>query len=109
MNSCNDETVRRRNAVAIDMRENDGGAPARDSPDHIYGRRIEVDRSWTVYHVYTGVPAHESGYPMTGLSRSEATGGMLSLNHRNAERRKGQHDLGGQVPHMASGTEVGGT
>lgn len=81
-----DETGR--NATAIGIWENEGGSLARDSMDHHYGRRIEPDSSWTVYHVYTGVPALAEGEAMTGLSRSDATEGMLSLNLRNAGRRK---------------------
>ena len=57
--------------------------PTVASLDRQYGRRIEADRSWTVYHVFTGVPAHADGQIMTGLSRSDATDGMLSLNGRN--------------------------
>ncbi|RRI01401.1 hypothetical protein EH240_15385 [Mesorhizobium tamadayense] len=60
----------------------------RDAPDRQYGRRVEADRSWNVYHVFSGIPAHEDGAVMTGLSRSDATRSMLSLNLRNAERRK---------------------
>ena len=67
--------------------------PGRDSMDHQYGRRIEADRSWTVYHVFTGVPAHADGQTMTGLSRSDATDGMLSLNRRNDGRRKDRGSL----------------
>lgn len=49
-----------------------------------YGRRIEADRSWTIYHVFTGVPARIDSEVMVGLSRSDATRGMLHLNRRNA-------------------------
>ncbi len=55
--------------------------------DSQYGRRIEADRSWTVYHVFSGIPAHESGNVMIGMTRSNATSRMLSLNIHNAERR----------------------
>ena len=47
-----------------------------------YGRRIEADRSWTVYHVFTGVPAQFETGAMTGLSRADATSAMLALNLR---------------------------
>lgn len=73
---------------AISGWENEGGAPAPDSMDFNYGRRIESDRCWTVYHVFTGAPARIDGRSMTGLSRSEATLSMLSLNQSNVERRK---------------------
>jgi len=90
MNAHNNDAERKRSvtASAIDIWENEGGAPGHDSVDHHYGRRVEADRSWTVYHVFTGVPARVGGNAMIGLSRSDATHGMLSLNHRNAESRK---------------------
>ena len=69
MKDYSDEPARRRNAVAIGIWENEGGAPGRDPMDHQYGRRIETDRSWTVYHVFTGVPARVGGDAMIGLSQ----------------------------------------
>lgn len=59
-----------------------------DNPHpQIYGRRVEMDRSWTVYHVFTGVPADSGCGVMTGLSRAEATDSMMSLNRRRDMRR----------------------
>jgi hypothetical protein len=55
----------------------------RDMPDGQFGRRVEMDHSWTVYHVFTGVPARVDGSALTYLSRSAATDGMLALNLRN--------------------------
>jgi hypothetical protein len=78
----------RRHALAIGIFENEDGVSMLDPLDCQYGRRIETDRSWTVYHVFTGMPAHVDGSNMIGLSRSEATDRMLSLNHSNAHRRK---------------------
>lgn len=46
----------------------------------LYGRRVEVDRTWTVYHVFTGVPADTGGGVMMGLSRADATDKMVWLN-----------------------------
>lgn len=63
--------------------ENEGGASGRDSMDHLYGRRVERDGSWSIYHVFTGAPAVILGRRMTGMSRSSATCCMLSLNRRN--------------------------
>jgi hypothetical protein len=65
-----------------------GGKPAqpRDSSDKTggyYGRRVEKDRTWTVYHVFTGVPARIAGKIMMRLTRSDATDRMLKLNKRN--------------------------
>ena len=87
MNAYTDETEVRRHALAVDIWENEGGAPAQDSMDHQYGRRIERDGSWSIYHVFTGVPAKVHDRSMIGLSRSHATAGMLSLNRRNEGRR----------------------
>lgn len=87
MNIHSNETEGEPNAIALGAWENEGGSPGRDSMDHQYGRRIEADRSWTVYHVFTGVPAHAGGQTMIGLSRSDATSGMVSLNRRNERRR----------------------
>lgn len=82
-----------RHALAISVWENDGGAPANDATDHHYGRRVEADRSWTVYHVFTGAPACICGVTMTGLSRSNATDSMLSLNRRNVLHRQERNAL----------------
>jgi hypothetical protein len=45
-----------------------------------YGRRVECDRSWTVYHVFTGVVADTCFGAVTGLSKVDATDRMMSLN-----------------------------
>ncbi|MGV2114418.1 hypothetical protein ACQZ46_24575 [Agrobacterium salinitolerans] len=50
--------------------------------------RIERDQSWTIYHVFTGVPVRIGARRLIDLSIAEATDGMLSLNRRNALRRK---------------------
>jgi hypothetical protein len=59
-----------------------------DRYDHYYGRRIETDGSWTVYHVFTGATADVGSGPMAGLSKIDATTRMISLNAHNAKRRK---------------------
>lgn len=73
---------------AIDRSENEGGAHGHDSPDLHYVRRVEADRSWAVYHVFTGVPARIDGNTMIGLTQGVATDGMLSLNRRNEARSR---------------------
>jgi hypothetical protein len=88
MNSHGDKLPDNRDAAEIGTWENEGGSVSRDSMDHHYGRRVEADRSWTVYHVFTGVPADVGGRTMIGLGRAAATEGMMSLNLRNAGRRK---------------------
>ncbi len=59
-----------------------------DDMSDIYGRRIEADRSWTVYHAFTGVPASLDGQAQVGLGRTTATDRMLAMNLRNAVRRR---------------------
>ncbi|MDG4903503.1 MULTISPECIES: hypothetical protein [unclassified Mesorhizobium] len=93
MNTHIKETERKRLAAAISVWENEGGAPGHDSMHHQYGRRIEADRSWTIYHVFSGVPARFGGDAMTGLSCQDATSGMLRLNLRNAEHRRERIEL----------------
>jgi len=88
MNGDSNETELDPRALAISVWENEGGSLAADRPDGQFGRRVEMDRSWTIYHVFTGVPARVDGSALTDLSRSAATDGMLSLNLRNVKRRK---------------------
>ena len=88
MNGQRNQTDLQRNTTAIAIWEKEGGAPDRDLTNHLYGRRVEVDRSWTVYHVFTGVAARVGNDDLIGLSRSQATSSMMSLNLRNAESHK---------------------
>ncbi|RWK60890.1 hypothetical protein [Mesorhizobium sp.] len=88
MNGQRNQTDLKRNTTAIAIWENEGGAPGREFTEHQYGRRVEADRSWTVYHVFTGVTARVGDDDLIGLSRSQATSRMMSLNLRNAECRK---------------------
>ena len=99
MDIHSNELHENRDAAAIGVWENEGGSPSRDNMDHQYGRRIEANRSWTVYHVFTGVPANAGGRTMTGLDRLDATGSMMSLNLRNAGRRSQRIEL--NAPKMA--------
>ena len=68
--------------------QNDRALSTHAFRDRQYGRRIEADHSWTVYHVFTGIPVHLDGAPMVGLTRAHATKSMLDLNRRNVEARK---------------------
>ncbi|WEX75780.1 hypothetical protein PYH37_000791 [Sinorhizobium numidicum] len=106
MNAHSNETEVGQHALAISIWEDEGGAPAPDTTDHQYGRRIEADRSWTVYHVFTGVPARIGGNTMVGLSRSGATEGMLSLNRRNIERWKERVSLSAPARPASCETEA---
>src|ERR1700678_2932218 len=101
MNTYSNETERDRRALAISVWENEGGARAHDTPDGQFGRRVEMDRSWTIYHVFTGVLARVDGSALTDLSRAAATDGMLSLNLRNVKRRKGWNAKPRSAPKLA--------
>jgi hypothetical protein len=107
MNTHDNDTERKQDAAAsaIERWENEGGAHRHDSLDHHYGRRVEADRSWTVYHVFTGVPARIGGNAMIGLSRRAATDGMLSLNRRNEARRR---DGGSQMAGIRTASHTTG-
>lgn len=54
--------------------------------DQQFGLRVEADRTWTVYHVFSGIPVESGGDAMSGLDRHEATSRMLSLNRRAVSR-----------------------
>lgn len=91
MKTVRHEPGRQRNEAAVAIWENEGGASRLARMDQHFGRRIEKDRTWTIYHVYTGIPATSSGRNMTGLSHSDATDGMLFLNDRNTRHRARRH------------------
>lgn len=91
-----DEHERERHHSAKGIGDRDSGLSARASIDEQYGRRVEAEQSWTIYHVFTGLPASREGLQLTGLSRSVATDGMLSLNRRNSGREVSGMD--GHVP-----------
>lgn len=71
----------------VERWENEGGALFRGGGERQYGRRVEADGTWTVYHVFTGIPAFFNGRLASGLSRGEATFGMIWLNRRNEQDR----------------------
>lgn len=96
MSTVTHEPFRDAAAIDISLGDDDVAAAANDVRgdvredvrlDDYFGRRIEEDRTWTIYHVYTGVPAFSDGMGMTGLSRTDATRGMRLLNSRHAEHR----------------------
>ena len=88
MNDNNDKCCDNSDALDIGVWENEGGALDRSNMNNHYGRRIEPDGSWTIYHVFTGVPADMGSRPMTGLGETNATITMIILNAHNAQRRK---------------------
>jgi hypothetical protein len=88
MNDNNDKCHQTPDAVDVSFWENEGGALNHSNMNHHYGRRIEPDGSWTIYHVFTGVPADMESRPMAGLGEKDATATMIILNAHNAKRRK---------------------
>ncbi len=70
--------------------DDEGGAPRQDSMHSEYGRRIETDGSWTIYHVFTGVPATIGGDRMQGMSATAAADHMMKTNSDNSGRRAAQ-------------------
>jgi len=88
MNSHNKAIELKHRDLPVKVWEDSNRTPDSVSFDYDYGRRIESDRSWTVYHVFTGVVARIDGVTMTGMSCSDATGMMLSLNRRNVLFRR---------------------
>lgn len=88
MSNNNDKRRENRDAVAISVWENEGGALDRGDINHHYGRRREPAGSWTVYHVFTGAPAELEGWSTVGLEETDATATMILLNAHNAKRRK---------------------
>lgn len=71
----------------VECWENEGSALFRGGGERQYGRRVEADGTWTVYHVFTGIPAFFNGRLASGLSLGEATFGMIWLNRRNEQDR----------------------
>lgn len=63
------------------------------SMDHHYGRRVEMNGSWTVYHVFSGSPARICGHSTSGLSLPGATDLMMFLNGRNEDLRRRRDGL----------------
>jgi hypothetical protein len=74
-------TSRQPDGALACMNRSPGGYESRQ-----FGRRVESDRQWTVYHVFSGVPAIISGHELSGLSRATATASMLWLNHLGIRR-----------------------
>ncbi|MCM2291942.1 hypothetical protein NAC44_06315 [Allorhizobium sp. BGMRC 0089] len=90
MTADNIVIIRKLRSAAISVWENEGGAPGPSTDENQFGRRIELDRSWTVYHVYSGAPAIIDGQHLTGLNKASATHGMLSLNLHNIAHQEGR-------------------
>jgi len=88
MNVNATEPLKNKGFTELEIHGQGADSPDWDDMNHDYGRRIEPDRSWTVYHVFTGGPAELPNQSMTGLGEADATAKMLFLNAHNGERRK---------------------
>ena len=72
--------VTNRVTAALEIWDNEGGAAERTGRGYRFGRRFEADRSWTIYHVYTGVPAQLGNLRMIGLDKPTAAHALHVLN-----------------------------
>ncbi len=72
---------------ALEKWADEGGALAQDSMHREYGKRIEADGSWTVYHVFTGSPATIGGDLMQGMNAKNALDQMMKTNSGNSSQR----------------------
>lgn len=75
------------NTIDLERCEGKGEAPEHDSIYSDYGRRIESNRSWTIYHVFSGIPAVVGGTVLTGLDASGSMERMMALNAANLTSR----------------------
>ncbi|WP_150497784.1 hypothetical protein [Roseibium aquae] len=72
---------------ALEKWGDEGGAPAQDSMHSEYGKRIETDGTWTIYHVFSGGPATIGGDLMQGMTLKDTLDQMQRAKFRNCERR----------------------
>lgn len=72
---------------ALENWDNEGGAPVQDSMHSEYGKRVEADGSWTIYHVFTGSPATIGGDLMEDMNAEDALDQMTKTNADNSTRR----------------------
>lgn len=50
-----------------------------------YGKRIEADKSWTIYHVFSGIPANVGGHDLVQLDAKSAIRALRILNAPDVE------------------------
>lgn len=62
--------------------ENEGGQPCRPAErgPYLFGRRLEIDGTWTIYHVFTGLPAQYGDWSMEGLTKAVASRALRTVN-----------------------------
>lgn len=61
----------------------------RPRPDNRYDMRPEEDGTWTVYDIFTGLPAEVSGIPQDHLAMEVADDLVDLLNAEYIARRRG--------------------
>lgn len=66
--------------AALAVWDNEGGAPPKPGLFYRYGKRLEPDQTWTIYHVFTGRPAQIGVMKLAGLTRARAARKLHSLN-----------------------------
>lgn len=67
-------------SAALGVQDDLSAATHRPNSEGYLGRRIEADGSWTMYHVFTGVPARVNNRIMVGLTKRDATVTMIRRN-----------------------------
>ena len=72
---------------ALENWDDEGGAPSQDSMHSEYGKRVETNGSWTIYHVFTGSPATIGGNLMQNMDANDALDQMRKTNADNSIRR----------------------
>ena len=78
---------------ALENWDDEGGAPAQDSMHSEYGKRIESDGSWTIYHVFSGIPATIGGNLMQDMNANDALDQMTKTNAGNSTRRAAREKI----------------
>jgi hypothetical protein len=69
--------LRERSTVSAQGDENASTGPF---AAYQYGKRVEVDRTWTIVHVFTGKMVRRDGWPMKGLTARGAERVLRTLN-----------------------------
>lgn len=80
--SCFPHQQKHADRDAIARWENEGGSPRRygGRGAYLYGKRVETDGTWTIHHVFSGVPALYGTWDMVGLSKSVAERALRTIN-----------------------------
>jgi hypothetical protein len=77
-------------STGLDIGHDGFGSPSKSTVSaaggYRYGRRVERNGTWTIYHVFSGVPAEYGTWKMVGLNVKTADRALRILN---APARKG--------------------